>query len=245
MLIICVFGCVTVPKYAAEIRKISSTWASNLDSSVKVLFFLGEEKVNEFFGDRYIYLPGVKNDYMSASYKQFLGLKYIREHYNPDFVHCCGTDTFVNIPKMMQFLAKFDSSQPLYIGGHGDSRTLLGHPCYFHSGGPGFILSRASVHRLYPFYTRLTDKWINVCMQSSAHSLIPACDVAIAFFLQRYVSDVLVVKTNDLSFIYCNHRGSPCHPNQIDMRTIISCHSMSLADCDDFYAILLQNRFFV
>jgi hypothetical protein len=45
---------------------------------VKLLFFMGEEKTtDEFVGDEFVYLPGVSNDYLSASYKQYLGLKLI------------------------------------------------------------------------------------------------------------------------------------------------------------------------
>jgi hypothetical protein len=238
-LVICVFGCVTIPKYAEEIRTINRTWGSG----GKILFFLGEERSHEFVGDQYIYLPGVKNDYLSASYKQFLGLKYVYEHFNPDFVHCCGTDTFVNIPKMLQLLTTYDPLDKLYIGGHGDSRDVLGKPYYFHSGGPGFVLSRACLQAIYPRCAILVDEWIKICV--NAQNMIPWCDVAISYFLQTTIDDLKIVKIPGLVFIHCSHHGYPCHIGQVDMRDIVCCHNMSLRDSDEFYGILLKNNFWV
>ena len=40
----------------------------------------------DLIDDKYIYLKDVKNDYKSASHKQNLGLKYIHDNYNFDYV---------------------------------------------------------------------------------------------------------------------------------------------------------------
>ena len=76
-----VFGCDTIEKYRNEILKIEETYGQIIYNNprMKLLFFLGEEVVLE--GPQYIHLPGVKNDYLSASYKQWYGLQYAMSNY--------------------------------------------------------------------------------------------------------------------------------------------------------------------
>uniref|UniRef100_A0A6C0AQ81 Fringe-like glycosyltransferase domain-containing protein n=1 Tax=viral metagenome TaxID=1070528 RepID=A0A6C0AQ81_9ZZZZ len=241
-LIIGVYGCVTIDKYRDQIKKINETWA-NYDSSIKILFFLGEELHNDFSGTNYIYLPTVQNDYLSASYKQNLGLKYIYDHYTTDFVLMCGTDTFINIPKLLLFIKQYNPKENLYIGGHGDYRNIDNTPYYFHSGGPGFIITQKSLEMIYPFLDTMVEQWTSLC-KTQQNNLGPACDVAIGYYLQKY-TDVKLFKTNHNLFIHCNYKGIPCHQNNIDINKIISCHNMKLNDFDEFHTILVSNNFFI
>jgi hypothetical protein len=246
-----VFGCATIPRYKEEILKIKDTWGNLMDtsgnewnpSSVKILFFLGEEKVVDLQDENYIYLPNVKNDYLSASYKQHLGLKYIYDNYTCSYVLCCGTDTFINIPKLVNLLSEFNSKDYVYIGGHGDYRKIYNTPYFFHSGGPGFIISFPCLQKIYPYLENITDIWITICKESNINELNTACDVAISYFLQLLVKPE-VIKLNTM-FTNCNYKGYPCHFNQINMREIIACHNMSLTDFDDFYDILRKNNYFI
>jgi len=150
-LIICIFACDTIQTYRNEIIKINETWGKKIKDNIKLLFFLGEEKT-DLIGDNYVNLKGVKNDYLSASYKQFLGLKYIYEMYNPNFVFCCGTDTYINIDKLVNYIINFNfnPNSNLYIGGHGDFRQIGDKNIYFHSGGAGFLLTNGCLDKLYP-----------------------------------------------------------------------------------------------
>jgi len=78
-LIINIFGCPTIEKYKNQILKINETWGKKaLSLGVKVIFFFGEEKT-DLIGDNYIYLPTLKNDYNSAPWKQYLGLKKLQK----------------------------------------------------------------------------------------------------------------------------------------------------------------------
>ena len=104
-LIVLVYACYTVSKYKKQIEIMNSTWVKKCETykNIKVLYFLGEEKIHGFNDTdciKYINLFGVKNDYLSASYKQFLGMKYIYENYKTKFIICLGTDTYLNIPKL-------------------------------------------------------------------------------------------------------------------------------------------------
>jgi hypothetical protein len=242
--IIAIYGCVTKEFYKEQIIKINSTWGNISNDQVKIIYFLGEEPSADFTGDTYVYLPGVNNDYLSASYKQNLGLKYIYENYKTNFVLCCGTDTFLNIPKLLLFLKQFNPDDNLYIGGHGCHRTIGDKTLYFHSGGPGFVLTYECLQKIYPICSNLTEKWIEICKNNNSEGLCPCCDVAISYFMQYYIN-AKVIKINDLSFIHCNYKGYPCHINKVNMSQIISCHSMTLQDFDDFYDILIKNNFFV
>jgi len=249
-LIILVFACYTVEKYKTQIETINQTWGKKCETykNIKVLYFIGEEKINNFSDTdtiKYINLPGVKNDYLSASYKQFLGMKYIYENFETKFLICIGTDTYLNIPKLLSFINKFDYTDCLYIGGHGCERQVGTKKYYYHSGGPGFIITYNCLKKLYDYLPNLMEDWINTCNINNISYLIPACDVAVSYYLQQTNINAKIINTNDLSFLHCNYIGSPCHINQIDLSNIISCHLMTTYDFYNFTNILNQNNYFV
>jgi len=249
-LIIVIYACYTITKYKEQINILNNTWVKKCTEykNIKVLYFLGEQKIDEFVDTeniKYINLPGVSDDYLSATYKQFLGLKYVKENYNAKFIIAFGTDTYLNIPKLLLFIDKFDYNDNLYIGGHGCVREIASAKYYFHAGGPGFIITRGCLIKLYSILHNLTNDWINLCNTNNIKYLIPACDVAISYYLQQPDIDSKIIKTNDLSFIHCNYRGHPCHINQIDISNIIGCHQMSPIDFINFTNILDKNNFFI
>jgi hypothetical protein len=242
-LVICVFGCDTIEQYQNEIQNILHTWGKKAKEypNVKVLYFLGEEH-GPLVGPEFIRLPNVSNDYLSASYKQFLGLKHIKEQYSPKFILCCGTDTYLNIPKLLAFLEIYNPFVPLYIGGHGDVRKIGQESYFFHSGGPGFMITSPFLDILYPKLDCIMNEWTELCVQNNVTNLIPACDVAVGYYAKKM--GARIVKTNDLSFIHCNYWGYPCHQGEVKIEDIISCHSMSSEDFQAFTWILEENRYF-
>lgn len=250
-IIICVYACATIPKYKNEILKIEETWGKcAADNGVKVLYFLGEEPTELIDDQKYIYLKGVNNDYLSASEKQHLGLKYIYEHVNTNFVFCCGTDTYINIQKLLLYIQKLDPNKNLYIGGHGSSRIINGKAYFFHSGGAGFILSKECLHNIYPDLSNMLLEWTNICNKSNC-DLIPACDVAISYFLQNKLQSTLeIIKENDKIFA-CNYKGlcfdtqENCCYGKVNINNILSCHKMSLNNFDEFTNILEKYNYFV
>lgn len=242
-IIICVYGCITIEKYRKQIEMINNTWAKYCIGNIKILYFLGGDLIKGFDDDRYIYLPNIGNDYLSASYKQFLGLKYIIEHYKFKYVFCCGTDTYLNIPKLVKLSNSFNSEESLYIGGHGCHRVIDGFSYYFHSGGPGFLLSYYSLKQIQHLLDGLMNHWKIVCERNNImETLYSACDVAISYYLQK-ITNTKIIKVD--GFSHCNYKGYPCHPGQIDITKIISCHLMSLEDFDIFTKILEDNNYFL
>jgi hypothetical protein len=249
-LIILVYACYTLEKYRDQIETINSTWGKKCESfkNVKILYFLGEEKIDGFHdtdGIKYINLAGVKDDYLSASYKQFLGMKYIYENYKPKYIMPIGSDTYLNIPKLVSYINRFDYTDSLYIGGHGCERQIGLKKYYFHSGGPGFIITYSVLKKLYDQLPYLMENWISVCNGNNINHLISACDVAVSYYLQQPDINVKIIKTNDLSFIHCNYKGIPCHRNIISISNIISCHLMDKDDFNNFTTILNRNNYFV
>jgi len=255
-LIFCVFGCPTNEIYKKQILKINETWGKDVNnfSNIKLLFFFGEEKTDLLDDDKYIYLNGVKNDYMSASYKQNLGLKYIHEHYNYKYVFICGTDTFVNIPKIVNYVSKIQSNK-LYIGGGGDTRRVKDRTYFFQSGS-GFILTKSCVDYLYPMLNNMVETWIQVCNEGNCSYLHPACDVAISYFLQKdnFIQEYNILIEEEVFLIYnftgrCNYSdGNSLYikpESEVDKTKLITCHFMNLNDFDNLYNILQENNYFI
>lgn len=254
-MIIGIFACAVIDKYKQQILKINETWGKYAENKgIKVLFFLGEEQT-DLVGDQYIYLKNVKNDFLSASYKQNLGLKYIHEHYDYQFVYCCGTDTYINIEKLMQYISNFNENDKHYIGcGYGLYGDLLyrqigNQNIYYHSGGPGFIISKRTLTYLYPMLATITDSWIELCHDNHVDYLSVACDLCISYCLQLNFMKEQEMVRNDELFFACNYKGmhenKVCCGDKVDVTKIIACHYMSLTDFDDFTILLEKNNYYI
>ena len=247
-LVICVYACDTINKYKNQILKTNETWGkiANEHDNIKLLYFLGEEKT-DLNGPNYINLPNVKNDYLSASYKQFLGLKYIYENIKTKFVIICGADTYLNIKKLMILLIKFNHNDNLYIGGYDGIRKIGNEKVYFHTGGPGIIITYNALEKLYPLLENLMDDWINICITKKVEYLIPACDVGISYYLQ--MKNTTIINRN-FNFVDCNYKFKKGYTNNelrklLRIENIIGCHNMDLQDFDDYTSILEKNNYYV
>jgi len=247
-LTVCVFACATLQKYKEQILKIEETWGKrSIQKGVKVLYFLGEEKTDLIDVDKYIYLKNVGNNVESASHKQNLGLKFICENYNTEFVFCCGSDTFLNVDKALKYLDTLNSSKNLYIGGDGDYRKVGNDNIYYHSGGGGFFLSNSLLQILYPKLQNLQAEWEDICNSNYVHYLKVACDVLIGYYVKD-IKDIEIIKKNKC-FKGCNHKGYANNNtfkccNIVNINELISCHYMTLSDFDEFYSILEENNYF-
>jgi hypothetical protein len=255
-LAICVFGCITVPKYAMQIMRIQNTWGKRAEEKwgVPVYYFLGEERVPGISENpdglihpttRFVYLPGVKNNYESASHKQSMGIKYIMDHHPEiEFVYTCGTDTYVNIDRMLHFLQFFDPNEKLYIGGHNNGTKLpremvdcedhVETPFFF--GGAGFILTKAMLLALYPLLLTMTQNWVQTVIKLGRKELDSACDVMIAYHVRKLGGKYIQYYHR---FYECNHIGQldlqhlfdynryyECCDRHIEAKNIITCHHM-------------------
>ena len=271
-IIFCIFGCDTIDGYKKEILKIKETWGkatqlptdkapegatdkapegatdkapegATASDSNHLLFFLGEE--GPFTGDEYIHLENVENDYLSASYKQYGGLKYIYENYNFNYVFICGTDTYVLRDNLIKFInddQQISPDKPLVIGGHGDNRQICGLSVHFFAGGPGIILTKATMDIIYPELHTMQEEWMWLCAENNYNTYIAACDLSLCYFLKRHGIIFLNVCNR---FFDCNYmgyyrNGSACCAKTVDIQTMISCHNMTLKNFDELEKILLK-----
>jgi Fringe-like len=273
---ICVFGCVSDPGYCQQVLKIQETWGRRCEEThqIPVYYFLGEDRIvglDQYFRypHRMIYLPGVKNDYQSASYKQNLGLKYILDQEpNIDFVYVCGTDTYLNIDRLVPFLSWFDPTYKLCIGGHYNVfdaiPTEMSFEEYLHNrgigthagtssieffyGGAGFVLSKGLLDVLYIHLSGMTDHWLQWTSENGLSQYSAACDVCMAFYVRALGGKFARFYGR---FFECDYRGlveishkmgyhcvCECCNKRIRICDIISCHNMSLGAFDYLHRIL-------
>lgn len=251
-IIFCIFGCDTIEKYRREILKIKETWGKEPPvptekvpkeptekeptSDNKFLFFLGEH--GPFQGDDYIHLENVENDYLSASYKQYGGLKYIYKNYDFNYIFICGTDTYVltkNLTKYLEEDPRISPDKPLVIGGHGDNRQICGDTLHFFSGGGGIILTKATMDIIHTELNTMQEEWTWICFENGYHIYTPACDLSLCYFLKRRGITFVNVEHR---FFNCNYLGyyfgvHDCCAKHVNLATMISCHHMSLEDFDN------------
>jgi len=246
-LVICVFGCDLLLNYREQIETINNTWGSicNNFSNIKLLFFLGETITDaSLHGPNYIRLDGVKDDYLSASYKQFLGLKYIYENFTPKFVFCCGTDTYINIPKMISYIKKYNHNN-LYIGGdHEWYRQIGEYNIRFHAGGAGFLISYYCLEKLYPLLEKLMDNWIEVCDRNKIEYLKPACDISISYYIHIYNKECEMIIDKEAHFFDVDYKLAFVWSGN-KYSSIITCHRMTIEDFYCFTGILNENNFYM
>lgn len=229
-LICCVMSCDTIPKYNEQIKKINETWYNNNTDKVKTLFFLGEEVV--LSGSQYIHLKGVKNDYESCCYKQNLGLKYIHENYKYKFVIMLGTDTYINIPKLLNYLSQWDHTIPLYMGDPLHRNIFGGKEYDIHGGGCGIVLSYGIMEKIYPYLENLHAVWTEL----RGNNGIIDCDNTIGWIALCNGARNIVIP----GFYPYNYKDR-LH----DLQNLITCHLMSSEDFDTYTKLLKENNYYV
>jgi len=169
-IIIGIFACPTIIKYKNEIDIINESWGKTCDEyNIKYFFFMGEERT-KLEGDKYIFLKGIKNDYASASDKHWLGYKYIYDNFpNTKFILMIGSDTFVDVKKLInECIVKYNHNDEIIISGprnEGYERDVNGKIIRFVDGGPGYIITNATLHKLAHLYNfeTIVDEWRKFC----------------------------------------------------------------------------------
>jgi hypothetical protein len=253
-IIFCIYGCDTIDMYKKEILKVKETWnkppsgatnkatespTNKLTQSppFKTFFFLGEE--GSLQDEDCIHLENIGDDYLSAGFKQYAGLKYIYENYNFNYVFICGTDTYVLTHNLINFInedPQISPDKPLVFGGHGDNRQIGESSVHFFSGGAGIVLTKATMDIIYPELGTLQDEWMWFCLDNGYKTFVTACDLSLCYFLKRRGIIFLNVCNR---FFNCNylgyHSNVACCAKSVDLRTMISCHNMSLQNFDKLF----------
>ena len=148
-------GVMTAQKYVST-RVVATyrAWAGNIPG--KVLFFSSEgTTLPEHPEIPIVALPGVDDSYPPQK-KSFLMLKYMHDRYGNDFEWFmrADDDAFIKGRELSRFLRGLNSSVPQFLGqaGQGTKEELgslsLEHSDNFCMGGPGMVLSRATLARM-------------------------------------------------------------------------------------------------
>lgn len=232
-----VFCTVMHEKYEAEVEACMDTWVKTANQyNIPVYFFAGYYKSDKF--PEIISLESTAEDYQSASTKQFRGLKWLVQNCQAQSYMIFGSDTYPNIPNLLNMLAKHDLSKSLYIGGDGGHRQVGNRIVYFHSGGSGFILTRPAAEKYVPLTEYILDNWPRICSEGGVEYLLPACDVALAYFVPDLDIDIVI----ELHFHGCNYLGKvkdyQCCKHVIPDK-ICSCHYMTPQDMKAYHALIV------
>ena len=262
-IIFCIYGCDTIDMYKKEILKVKDTWGKAPSEATDkapsgatdkapsgatdklqnhILFFLGEE--GSLQDNDCIHLENINDDYLSAGFKQYAGLKYIYENYNFNYVFICGTDTYVLTDNLIKFInadPQITPDKPLVFGGHGDNRQIGESSVHFFSGGAGIVLTKATMNAIYPELGSLQDEWMWFCTDNGYKTFVTACDLSLCYFLKRRGIIFLNVCNR---FFNCNYLGYhskvACCAKSVDIQTMISCHNMTLNNFDELEKLLIK-----
>lgn len=216
-------------KYRDQIHACLRTWYPVAQkSNIRTLFFGGYALFPEC--EDYINLPGVQEDYLSAFDKCLYGLEWAYENIESSFYFLVGTDNYVNCGNLLHYLAECNPEEKLYIGLISDfsepyyKKTLDGRDITFISGGGGIILSRASARIIINNLTFIMQDWRQVCIRNKQEDLLPACDVAIAYYFDKY--NVPSISDNRFNNFFHHYR---------DLDTLICCHYMDPNQMDWYH----------
>lgn len=182
-------------KVKSECDIVKNSWVTDF----KNYLFLG----NSFDKNLPTITPDVDvgDDYESSTSKFFYCFaKQLEKHPECEWFFSCGYDVFVHSTNLHTMLKKHDPTKDLYIGGHGDVRTIAGLTVEFASGGPGIILTKSLVAKIVPKIESYLKEWRNPNLSGNIGYFTP--DVAIAYFLKR---DFNVSLTREEGFYFFNY----------------------------------------
>ena len=218
-------------KFKEQIQGCQETWvkeSAKLD--IPIIYFCGnirDQKMDSQIKN-IIHLEGVKDDYASATYKQYYGLRYLLENKPAQFYLIGGTDNYINIQRCLDMLKKYDSKYPFLIGGHGENKNIFGYSCHYMTGGAGLFLSHSALSQLAPQFDDFIEEYRD---ELKDHKDKDACDVSLCHFARQ--ENVTLVKEKDL--YYCDWKGKcwnydefPC--GGINYDKMIICHYMERED---------------
>ncbi|XP_053202238.1 chondroitin sulfate synthase 1-like [Panonychus citri] len=148
-------GVMTAQKFIDyRINHIMETWGQDAKDFIA---FFSSSSSKDNHGLPVINLPTVDDSYPPQK-KSFLMLKFIHDHFidSYEWFMRADDDIFINVDKLIQFLGSVNSSKPHLIGqmGLGKIEELgqlgLGDDDNFCMGGPGIIMSSATLRSMIP-----------------------------------------------------------------------------------------------
>lgn len=193
-------------KYQLQIKGCLETWVPKCrQADVPVYFFCGSIRTEDPEPKEVIHLDNVLDDVMSATDKQWLGLKWMYENSPSKWYLLTGTDNYIFPKRILRKLEKHESEdfdqKPLYLGGHAGNITLTPELTFKYYSGSGFFLNHTALGQLMPKITAYKNEWLELCKWYNWLGV--ACDAALGYYAKKNQFQLI-----DLQGIYaCDWRG--------------------------------------
>lgn len=220
-------------QYRDQIKACRETWIPKANAlGIRVLFFVGSvtDPVLEDGHTDIIHLDGVRDDYESATFKHWYGLRWMLLNNPSDFYFLGGSDNYVHVDRMLTLISKYRTDDPLLISGYNETRIILGQTITFGLGGSGIIFNHQGLVALEPSIEQIIRQWHKV--HPEGHHLRHACDVATYYHGTKLgFSSLFVPGMHPCSWIGL-FKGCPYPYGAWELKpeTLITCHFMEPID---------------
>ncbi|KAK7082720.1 Chondroitin sulfate synthase 1 [Halocaridina rubra] len=194
-------------------KAVYETWGKNLPG--KIAFFTSETSIAPA-NLPVIPLPGVDDSYPPQK-KSFMMLKYIADHYAQHFEYFmrADDDVYVRTDRLEKFLRSVNSTNPHFIGQAGKgNQDEFGHLALkddenFCMGGPGIIMSRATLLKVAPH--------VRDCLKNlrSTHE-----DVEVGRCVRKYAEVPCTWSYEMQSILYHNGSGTEAFTGPLKQREV-------------------------
>ncbi len=152
---------ITTEKYlATRAKAIHETWARDIDSASKLVFYVGADcNVSDYPKLPIIRLKNVPDSMYPPQRKVFAALQHMYRYHGNDyqwFVRA-DDDVYIRVGRLDRLLGRLDPNEKVYLGRPGVGKKqdikrlqLRSHERYC-MGGPGVVLSRATLNAVAPY----------------------------------------------------------------------------------------------
>lgn len=251
-------SCTAEEKYRSQQRGCCETWISHCN---KVYSFCGNHHDFDFEGEminitdskiEFVHFNDAGEDYNSASYKFWYGLAWLLENDPAEWYGIVGTDNYVRYFELIHLLKKFNSLEPLTLGGTTQYRTIkvdgVNMQIPFNIGGGGNFITHQALEMIFDCFPgtdrisqakSLISDWNKISVESNRIDFIPACDVALGYY--SWELDIPMIANRGLCPIdwtgYQFWAQNQCYFS-FNVNSIIICHYMDRALMHEYHHYL-------
>lgn len=171
--IYCVFACDTNEKDAEGVDRKDAEGVDRKDAEGVDNFIIIFGKSGPLVG-------------VSAPDKKYLGMKYVYENYDFNFLYLCSSLVPIDDLKKCVLEKNICKNDFLILGKCGGSRMFREVNVHYLSKDTGILLTKPAVKCLYPQLHTLQEEWRDVCSACNSSAYISAFNFSISYFLKMY-----------------------------------------------------------
>ena len=157
---------ITTEKYlATRAKAIYETWARDIDSANKVVFYVGTDCNTSYPKLPIVRLKNVPDSAYPPQRKVFAALQHMYRYHGNDyqwFVRA-DDDVYIRVGRLDRLLGRLDPNEKIYLGRSGVGKKqdiqrlqLRSHERYC-MGGPGVVLSGVTLNAVAPYLDRCLE----------------------------------------------------------------------------------------